>query len=150
MRKLAPMFVLTTIAALIGGTAVAATGTPNSMSTTDKNGSPTVDANTNATQNLSYSDKSNTSPGTNAKMDSKMDSKMDGKAAISTQAMPQRTSEYMDEDNKSMTSKAKADKMHKKAKLARAGDSKPMMNHTTNGSTNDAAVNSTTGTSPGK
>ena len=147
MRKSAPLFVLTTIAAaLIGGTAVAATGTMNSMSTTDKNGSPTVDANTNAAPNLSYSDKSNTSPGTNAKMDSKMD----GKAAISTKAMPQRTSEYMDEDNKSMTSKAKADKMHKKAKLARAGDSKSMMNPTTNGSTNDAAVNSTTGVSQGQ
>ena len=146
MRKLAPMFVLTTIAALIGGTAVAATGTTNSMSSTDKNGSPTVDANTNTTQNLSYSDKSNTSPGTNAKMDSKMD----GKAAITTDAMPQRTTQYMDEDNKAMTSKAKTEKMHRKAKLAKAGDSKSMMTRTTPGSTNDAAVNSTTGVSQGQ
>lgn len=147
MRKTAPLFVLTTLAAaLIGATAVAATGTTTSMSATDKNGSPTVDANTTGTPNLSYSDKSNTSPGTNAKMDGKMD----GKAAITTNAMPQRTAEYMDEDNKAMTAKAKADKMHRKAKLAKAGDSKMMMNRTPAGATNDSAVNSTTGVSQGQ
>ena len=148
MRKLAPMFVLTTLAALIGSTAGAATGTTMSMSNTDKNGSPTVDANTTATQNLSYSDKSNTSPGTNAKMDG---AKMDGKAAITTKEMPQRTADFMDEDDKAMTAKAKADKMRKqKAKLAKAGDSKMMMNRTPAGATNDSAANSTTGVSQGQ
>ena len=149
MRKLAPMFVFTTIAALVGGTALAATGTTTSMSATDKSGAPTVDANTSNPQGMSYSDKSNTSPGTNARMD--------GKAAVNANRMPQhRAGMAMDEDDKSMTEqmttaeKAKAGKTRmKKAKVARAGDS-TMMNRTPIDSTNGAAVNSTNGSSAGQ
>lgn len=69
MRKLVPLFVLTSMVALSGG-AIAA----NSMTTgtTDAvTGSPTVTPNTSNPQGLSYSDKSNTSTGTNAAMDDK-------------------------------------------------------------------------------
>jgi hypothetical protein len=66
MRKLAPTILAASIAALAGG-AFANTGT---MSTTDKvTGSPTVDTNTNNPQGMAYTDKSTTSPGTNAKID---------------------------------------------------------------------------------
>jgi hypothetical protein len=148
MRKLAPMFVLTTIA-LACGTAFAATGATNSTSTTDKLGAPTVDANTSNGQNLSYSDKSNTSTGTNARMD--------GKAAVTANQMPQHSAAMgMDEDDTSMTSKKtlaekkKAEKMRmKKANVARAGDS-TMVNRTPIDSSNGAAANSTTGSSAGQ
>jgi pilus assembly protein FimV len=59
MRKLAPLFLTTTIAAFAAGNAFAA----------DPTGSPTVPANTQNSANTSYSDKSPSSPGTNARMD---------------------------------------------------------------------------------
>jgi type IV secretory pathway TrbL component len=62
MRKLAPMFITTSILALAAGNVLA-----NDMSSTDKTGSPTVSSNTNK-QPLSYSDKSNSAKGTNAPM----------------------------------------------------------------------------------
>lgn len=62
MRKLAPMFITTSILALAAGNVLA-----NDMGSTDKTGSPTVSNNTEK-QPLSYSDKSNTAKGTNAKM----------------------------------------------------------------------------------
>ena len=71
MRKLAPLFVMTSIVALAGGNALATTMAADKAATTDKQGAPTVSPNTSNPQNLSYSDKSNTSPGTNAKMDDK-------------------------------------------------------------------------------
>jgi len=66
MRKLAPMFITTSILALAAGSALA----NNTMGATDKNGNPSVSNNTQH-QPLSYSDKSNTAKGTNAKMDDK-------------------------------------------------------------------------------
>jgi hypothetical protein len=66
MRKLAPMFITTSILALAAGNVLA----NNTMGATDKNGNPSVSNNTQQ-QPLSYSDKSNTSKGTNAKMDDK-------------------------------------------------------------------------------
>lgn len=63
MRKLAPMFITTSIL-LAAGSAFAA----DTMGSTDKNGNPSVNNNTQQ-QPLSYSDKSNTAKGTNAKMD---------------------------------------------------------------------------------
>ena len=66
MRKLAPMFITTSILALAAGAALA----NNTMGATDKNGNPSVSNNTQQ-QPLSYSDKSNTAKGTNAKMDDK-------------------------------------------------------------------------------
>jgi hypothetical protein len=65
MRKLAPMFITTSILALAAGNVLA-----NDMSSTDKTGSPTVSDNTQK-QPQSYSDKSNTAKGTNAKMNDK-------------------------------------------------------------------------------
>lgn len=66
MRKLAPMFITTSILALAAGNVLA----NDTMGSTDKTGSPTVSNNTQKGP-LSYSDKSSTSPGTNAKMDDK-------------------------------------------------------------------------------
>ncbi len=150
MRKLAPMFVFTTIAALVGGTALAATtGMTTSMSATDKSGAPTVDANTNSTQGMSYSDKSSTSSGTNARMDGKASS------MATNQTDERATAKGVDEDDKSMTeqktaAEKKAGKMNmKKAKVARAGNS-TTMDRTPINSTNGAAANSTTGSSAGQ
>ena len=114
MRKLAPLFVSATLA-LIAGSAAAAT----SMSNTDKaTGSPTVDSNTNNTQGMSYSDKSNTSPGTNAKMGSK--------AEAGVNEMPKQTAGMaVDEDRKAMKARAKAEKMHARdSKVAKANNPK--------------------------
>jgi hypothetical protein len=66
MRKLAPLFITTSVLALAAGNVLA----NNTMGSTDKNGSPTVSDNTNK-QPLSYSDKSNTAKGTNARIDEK-------------------------------------------------------------------------------
>ena len=63
MRKLAPAFIMTSVLAVAGSTAFAATNSTMA--------SPTVSPNTNNPQNESYSDKSGTSPGTNATMDDK-------------------------------------------------------------------------------
>jgi hypothetical protein len=65
MRKLAPLFITTSVLALAAGNVLA-----NDMNSTDKTGSPTVSDNSQK-QPLSYSDKSNTAKGTNAKMNDK-------------------------------------------------------------------------------
>lgn len=124
MRKLAPMFALTLISALVGGTAVAAMGDAAYTAPTATEGaSPTVEANTKNPQGLSYSDKSNTSSGTNAKMDDK------GLA--------------MDHEATTVHRKMK----HHKAKVARAADADMDATRAPADVTNGAAVNSTTGTS---
>jgi hypothetical protein len=63
MRKLAPAFIMTSVLALAGGSALA--------NTTSKAASPTVAPNTQNPQGMSYSDKGSTEPGTNAIMDDK-------------------------------------------------------------------------------
>ena len=85
MRKLAPVFITTSILALVAGNAAAmgdfkknkkdpaANPTPATLpsNTTDTaSPSPTVPSNSQNPQGMSHADKSNTSPGTNAKMDS--------------------------------------------------------------------------------
>jgi hypothetical protein len=122
MRKLAPVLI-TSIAALFGGTALAATGATNSASPDKVTGSPSVEPNTSNPQGLSYSDKNNMSPGTNAQMD------------------PSAT------DDKTTTATTAKTRKHK-AKVAKAGDPNTA-NRPPIDSTNGAAVNSTTGTSPG-
>jgi hypothetical protein len=67
MRKLAPMFITTSILALAAGNVLA----NDTMGSTDKTGSPTVSDNTQNPNKLSYGDKSNTAKGTNAKIDDK-------------------------------------------------------------------------------
>lgn len=116
MRKLAPMFITTSILALAAGTAFANAG---DVKATDKNGQPTVSANTNK-QPLSYSDKSSVAAGTNAKMD-------DNKAASTSSdaALNENTKSYVaGEDKKEMLDEtkdqdktvAKKPKHHAKAK----------------------------------
>ena len=137
MRKLAPMFVMTSIVALVSGNALATMGDKaTTPSTTDSSmASPTVKANTNTTQNLSYSDKSNTSPGTNAVMDDKSKPMM----AATT------------DDDKNL---AKTKKRVKKAKVAARSDTMMhgdgSMSTMPGNSTNAAAANSTTGKSLGQ
>jgi hypothetical protein len=141
MRKLAPMFVFPTIAALAGGTAFATT-TP--MSTTGKSIVP----GSGPTTGLSNSDK-----GTSLADPTRLD----GAAAAGTKQLPQHSAAMgMDKDDQPMTGhmtlaqKRKAEKMRmKKAKLARAGDS-TMMNRTPVATANGAPPNATTGTYGGK
>jgi hypothetical protein len=127
MRKLAPTILFASITALAGGTALANTAVTSS--TTDKvTGSPTVDVNTNNPQGMSYTDKSTTSPGTNARIDD-------------TQAqsgMP------VADNTKPMTAKARKHK----AKMAK--NTTPSTNTAPIDSTNGAADNSTTGSSAGR
>jgi hypothetical protein len=66
MRKLAPAVLMTSMLALAGG---AFANSADKVKTDNVTGSPTVSSNKSTGQDLSYSDKSNTSPGTNAKLD---------------------------------------------------------------------------------
>jgi hypothetical protein len=123
MRKLAPTILFASIA-LAGGSALANTGTTSS---TDKvTGSPTVDTNTNNPQGMAYTDKSTTSPGTNARIDD---------------TQPQ-TGVAVGDSTKPMASKVRK---HKKV----AKNSVPSTNNAPIDSTNGAADNSTTGSSSG-
>lgn len=116
MRQLAPAILFASITALMGGTALAATGATDSPSTEKI----TIQANTNDTQGLSYSDKSNTSPGTNARMDAPPPAARKHKAKV---AKDQKDAE---EGDPSMVDRQPID------------------------ATNGAAVSSTTGTSGGR
>ena len=130
MRNLAPRILFASITALMGATAFAATGEIPSPSTDKVTGSPTVDDNTANPQGMSYSDKSNTSPGTNARIDAT-------------------TSEHrriaMDSHDKAMAAKARKHK----AKMAKDGDL-DTTDRLPLDSSNGAVVNSTTGTSSGR
>ena len=127
MRNLAPTILFASIA-LAAGAALANTGTTSS---TDKvTGSPTVDTNTNNPQGTSYSDKSTTSPGTNARMDDEA-----------------RTGVAVDSHDKTMSTHRKHNKVAKNSLPTTNNapiDSKPI------DSTNGAADNSTTGSSAGR
>ncbi|MGZ5035831.1 MAG: hypothetical protein ACXWGT_03380 [Usitatibacter sp.] len=141
MRKLAPLFALTTIAAFMAGPAAAMGDTSKSSDaarTTDNvTGSPTVDANTANPQGTSYSDKSNASSGTN--------SRMGDSARMKT---PYAGTGVMDDD-KTLSGKAKAERMRRhRATVATVGDS-TAMDRTAIETSNGAAANSTTGTSGG-
>ena len=130
MRKLAPSILFASITALMGTTAFAAAG-DTALPNTDKvTGSPTVDDNTANPQGMSYSDKSNTSPGTNARMDT---------------TTSERTGVAMSDHDKAMAAKARKHK----AKMAKDGDL-DTTDRLPLDSTNGAVVNSTTGTSPGR
>jgi hypothetical protein len=127
MRKLAPTILFASIA-LAAGSALANTGTTSS---TDKvTGSPTVDTNTNNPQGTSYSDKSNTAPGTNARMDDEA-----------------RTGVAVDSHDKTMGTKARK---HKKMAKNSVPSTLPSTNSAPIDSTNGAADNSTTGSSTGR
>lgn len=152
MRKLAPMFIMASIVAFAGGNALATTTTTavDKTKTTDKLGTPTVSANTNDSQNLSYSDKSNTSPGTNAKIGDKPMAMWNGTSTDCSAITAM--------DHSKLSAKMKQE--HAKAKMDCAAALKmaatPSTMSTTSpaspaaGSNSGSAVNSTTGISPGK
>lgn len=127
MRNLAPSILFASLTALVGSTAFA---TPDSSSTDKVTGSPTVEANTTDPQGTSYSDKSNTSPGTNAHMDG---------------TTSERSSVVMNEHDKAKAAKARKHK----AQMARDRDL-DTTDRLPLDSADSAAVNSTTGTSPGR
>ncbi len=133
MRKLAPMFVMTSIVALAAGNALANNTKSTSYNSTVS--SPTVDNNTRSPQGLSYSDKSNTSPGTNAIMD--------GKSKPMTTAQDQAL-----QKTKKKTHKAKA-KLASRSGTTDHKDTSMAANPPVNTTGADAA-NSVTGKSLGK
>jgi hypothetical protein len=83
MRKLAPVVLMSSMLAFAGS---AFANSADKVKTDNVTGSPTVSANKTNGADLSYSDKSNTSPGTNAKLDKpnkkKMKAKADAKADV--------------------------------------------------------------------
>lgn len=121
MRKLAPLFITTSVLALAAGNVLA----NNTMGSTDKTGSPTVSDNT-VKQPLSYSDKSNTAKGTNAKMDDKAAAGVsaDGSNVSSDTRVDASNSFATDEDKRdvkpSSNSGDKADMPAKPAKAKKA------------------------------
>lgn len=179
MRKLAPMFVVTSIVTLAAGTALAASGTTPSPSTpASVNGSPSVSVNKQGAQDLSYSDKSPGAPGTNAIIDDKTKATAStdgtsttvttdttgsmaaasntGKTPLNrdTTAGPESEKEKLAADG-STTTKAKA--KAKKKKVARADTMTPSISTTPSTTDNPptpatsaAAAGSTTGRSQGQ
>lgn len=145
MRKLAPMFVMTSIVALAGGTAFANmndTGTPD-----NKTGSPTVSKNTQNPQGLSYSDKSNTAKGTNARIDSNSSVAASSTAGGAVAAVDDdKTLLTNDRRNDDTTANKKITK--KKHKKVASNGMKTSINPPVD-ATHAAAVNSTTGVSGG-
>ena len=120
MRKLAPMFITTSILALAAGSALA----NNTMGATDKNGNPSVSNNTQQ-QPLSYSDKSNTAKGTNAKMDDKsaVGVSTTGDKAASDQ-VNSKTNFATDEDKRDAKTTAQSTEKDVSAKPAKAKKAK--------------------------
>ena len=148
MRKIAPL-AFTMIATFIAGTAVAATNETTSVVTPTEqmSASPTVPANTQNPQGMSYSDKSNTSPGTNAKMD-------DSKSMMDKNAM---TTDPIVEKRNEKRKKAKLAKntdssmtRNTDSSMTRKTDSNMMKTTPIDTSTNAAAAKSTTGASGGQ
>ncbi len=138
MRKLAPAFIMTSVLALAGGTAFAAT--------TSTMASPTVSPNTNNPQNESYSDKSGTSPGTNATMDDKSKPAM-----ASTTDDDKNLNRTMKKTTKKKVAMHSANKMKSEPTVkseTSISASAPASTPTSN--TGATAVNSTTGISTGK
>lgn len=120
MRKLAPMFIATSVLTLAAGNALAlgdmhkhknapstattsstdstitrsdAATTPPAASPTPPAASPTVPPNTQNPQGMSYSDKAATEPGTNARMDSNSTPSYSGSG---TSTAPERTAKSTD------------------------------------------------------
>ena len=166
MRKLAPMFITTSILALAAGTAFANTSDINA---TDKNGQPTVSSNTNK-QPLSYSDKSSVAKGTNAPMNDKATTATTGDTTLNND-----TKSYVSgEDKKEMRDESKdtagTTKHHKAKHVKHAKHHKdtttaaredttstmptakpaPSSNSTPMSATQGEAANSTTGKSAGQ
>ena len=163
MRKLAPMFILSSVVALAAGNVLA----NDTLSSTDKNGEPTVSANKNATsKDLSYSDKSNTSPGTNATMKDKSAAAGTTDKMVTDTAQEATTTNAAvahDEDNKDLDkhtnkpAKKKAKKVasNNKAKIDAPATDMPTANPTNTttpplSATKAEAANSTTGKSAGQ
>jgi len=139
MRKLAPMFITTSILALAAGTAFAGTD----VNATDKTGSPTVSSNTNKGP-LSYSDKSNTAKGSNAPMNDKAAGTTaptsEGTAANDAGKHPDwAKDENKKEDDKMGTSTTGEKAKVKKAKTAKSETKHTMKHKESVAKTDDAA-----------
>lgn len=191
MRKLAPMFLTTSILALAAGNALALgdmhkhkaapstdTSSSSTMSTdTSSSGtlgasngssvssaaSPTVPSNSMNPQDKSYTDKSNTSPGTNAKLDSNSGyaSSTAGTPPMTGSKSTDATAALANDDKHALSrqsygekgtiaSNDAADTTAPKAKhhAKKKAKKKVARNDTTN-PTSGAAANSVTGRSPG-
>jgi hypothetical protein len=199
MRKLAPLFLTTSILAFAAGNAMAMgdyhktkkaesgpssmstsatnqatppgnsdsstagamkAGEPAARSTTPPSASPTVSANTQNPQGMSYSDKSSSSPGTNAKMDANSGTPTSSTAVVGTTTKSTDAVTALANDDKQALSRqansesstiatqdtaAKAKVKKSKKKVAKA-DTTMHGNPPVN---DGAAAGSTTGRSPG-
>lgn len=135
MRQFAHTVLFASITAVTSVTTFAATGDSTSPSVDKATGSPSVQANTANPQGMSYSDKSNTSPGTNAKMDTPI---------IASQVPAESPDIATDEHDRKMIRRMRAHKPN----VAKDGDL-DTTGRASIESTNGATANSTTGTSPG-
>ncbi len=208
MRKLAPVFLTTSILAFAAGNAAAmgdfkakkspeATTSPSSMSTSTTNqatppgnsdsstagamkagepaasstvspaASPTVSSNTQNPQGMSYSDKSSSAPGTNAKMDTTPGTKGVAPAGspLAASSSTDATTALANEDKQALSRQASGEKSTlaatdatdtttKSTVKAKKAKKKVATNDSVSGnpptsSTNPAAAGSTTGRSPG-
>ena len=146
MRKLAPMFITTSILALAAGNVLA-----NDMSSTDKTGSPTVSNNTNK-QPLSYSDKSNTAKGTNAKMNDNASVGMSTGDKAKSDSINSSTSFATDEDksdvkeqsNRKQSTAADTTPKHHKVKKAKTAKTAHAKMHKDTVAKDDTVTNTDT------
>ena len=163
MRKLAPIFI-SSIVALAAGNVYANSAAKNSAGM-DSTGSPTVSSNTQNQDKTSYGDRSQTSPGTNAKINANTTTGQSSAVTDPNWAANEDKKEHSEQTATEPTSKSvkKATKHHKVAK-AKTHDTTTMRGDTTanqpaptvdaanppTSATNGAAANSTTGKSPGQ
>jgi hypothetical protein len=135
MRKLAPAVLMTSMLAFAGG---AFANSSDKVSTAENpTGSPTVSGNKSTGEPLSYSDKSNTSTGTNAKLDKTHKKSAKAKAKHDAHA--------------GMTTDSTVSTPAASAPMASSPSSLPSPSAGVKadaGARTDAAVNSTTGSSP--
>jgi hypothetical protein len=165
MRKLAPIFI-SSIVALAAGNAFANTAAKNSAGM-DSTGSPTVSANTPNQANTSFGDRSQTSPGTNAKMNDKAVTGQSSSVSDPNWAANEDKKEHSEQTATEPTDKSvkKTTKHHKVAKAKKHDTTTSSMRDDTTANqpaptvdasnpptskTNGAAANSTTGKSPGQ
>ena len=164
MRKLAPIFI-SSIVALAAGNVYANSAAKNATGT-DATGSPTVSANTQNPDKTSFGDKSNTSPGTNAKMNDKAVSGQSSSVSDPNWAANEDKKEHADQAVTDTSKPVKKAKKQKVAKAKKHDDTTLMKRDDTMANTqpaptvdassppiaatNGAAANSTTGKSPGQ
>jgi len=164
MRKLAPIFI-SSIVALAAGNVFANSAAKNSAGM-DSTGSPTVSSNTQNQDKTSYGDRSQTSPGTNAKMNANTTTGQSSSVSDPNWAANEDKKEHSEQTATEPTEKSvkKSTKAKHKVAKAKTHDTTTMRGDTTANqpaptvdatnpatpATNGAAANSTTGKSPGQ